>query len=314
MARPAGQLASPCPMGLGIRYERREVSSFTDGAQVIRFSRASTSSIGRIYAVGDVHGRLDLFSRLMAIVKRDQAARLPVTTQIILLGDIVDRGPDSAAMVRGCMNLTALSDRFVVLKGNHEEMMAEALGGNLTVYGHWLGFGGSETLLSWGLDRSVAYGPATPDNLEIAARAVGSDVINWLGNLPLYYQYDGYLFVHAGIRPGIPLRKQNAEDLMWITSDFLESKVPHGMTVVHGHSVNEDGPVIRSNRIGIDTGAYRTERLTALGIENSETWTLNTTPPPRSVSTSDDAAFAAYYQQGLSRATGQSRPASARKA
>ncbi|SEN62287.1 serine/threonine protein phosphatase 1 [Sphingomonas gellani] len=278
---------------------------------MIRFRRASAAPIGRVYAVGDVHGRLDLFGRLMTIVKRDHAARLPVATRIVLLGDIVDRGPDSAAMVRGCMQLTASTDRFVVLKGNHEAMMVEALTGNLTVYGHWLGFGGRETLLSWGVDWSVAHGPATPENLRIAAETVGAEALAWLAALPLHHQHENHLFVHAGIRPGVPLRKQSAEDLLWITDDFLKSDQPHGMTVVHGHSIHEAGPVIRPNRIGIDTGAYRTGRLTALGVENGETWTLNTTPAPQPVPAGDVAAFEAYYQQGLARAAGRGRRVSA---
>lgn len=243
---------------------------------MIRFRRASVPPIGRVYAVGDVHGRFDLFKRLLTIAKRDHAARLPVATRVILLGNIVDRGPDSAAMVQGCMHLTAATDRFVVLKGNHEAMMVEALNGNLTVYDHWLGFGGRETLLSWGVDWSVAHSPATPENLRIAARTVGAEALAWLAALPLHHQYESHLFVHAGIRPGIPLRKQSAEDLLWITDDFLKSDVPHGVTVVHGHSIHEAGPMIRPNRIGIDTGAYYSDRLTAVGLEGTDRWFLST--------------------------------------
>lgn len=239
-------------------------------------TRRSKEPIKRVYAIGDVHGRLDLFQELMAIVEHDHAQRNPVATQIILLGDIIDRGPDSAEMVRGCMKLTALSDRFMVLKGNHEEMMVEALTGNMEAYAAWLRFGGRETLLSWGVAEEALDGPATSETLQSAAKAVGGEAIAWLSKLRLYHQHEDYLFVHAGIRPGVPLRRQRANDLLWIKEEFLDSDVSHGLTVVHGHSIAEDGPVLRANRIGIDTGAYRSERLTALGIEGTSTWTLST--------------------------------------
>jgi serine/threonine protein phosphatase 1 len=258
---------------------------------MIGLRRGSAEPIRRLYAVGDVHGRLDLFQRLMNRVERDQAGRPPVATRVVLLGDIVDRGPDSAKMVMGCMNLTKYTNRFVVLKGNHEEMMVKALRGDLFVYGHWLRFGGKETLLSWGVDPAVVEGPATMDSLRIAAKTVGDDAIRWLAKLPLYHQHDDYLFVHAGIRPGIPLRRQRSDDLLWITEDFLDSDVSHDFIVVHGHTVGEDGPVIRSNRIGIDTGAYRTNRLTAMGVENGETWTLSTTLEPTASRASSDATL-----------------------
>jgi serine/threonine protein phosphatase 1 len=156
-------------------------------------NRDSAKTIKRIYAVGDIHGRYDLFALLMNIIERDQASRTPVATQIVLLGDIVDRGPDSARMVQGCMNLTASTDRFVVLKGNHEDMMVEALNGNLMVYRHWLKFGGRETLLSWGVDQEAADGSATMDDFSNAAKAVGKDVLRWLAKLPLHHRHTDYL-------------------------------------------------------------------------------------------------------------------------
>lgn len=246
---------------------------------LIRFRSNATGAVRRTYAVGDVHGRFDLFRQLMAIVERDQAALAPAATQIVLLGDIIDRGPDSARMVKGCMRLTASTDRFIVLKGNHEDMMVRALRGDLTIYRFWLANGGRDTLQSWGMDPAVCHGAPTLKNLRIAADVVGSEVLNWLQNLPLHYQHGKHLFVHAGIRPGVALRKQKPNDLMWITDEFLNCDASHGMTVVHGHSIGEDGVVMRPNRIGIDTGAYRTGRLTALGVENDRIWALDTLPP-----------------------------------
>jgi len=246
----------------------------------------SSDGIERIYAIGDVHGRLDLFAALIARIGRDQKDRPAGATKIILLGDIIDRGADGAEMVRGCMRLTAASDRFMVLKGNHEEMMVQALGGDLKTYHAWLAFGGRETLLGWGVDPAALAADATKADLRQAARTVGAEVLAWLDALPLYHEQDGFLFVHAGIRPAIPLRQQDAADMLWITDDFLESELDHGMTVVHGHSIT-DGPVVRSNRIGIDTGAFRTGRLTAVGIERGDFWFVDTdagdaAPPPTS--------------------------------
>lgn len=233
-------------------------------------------TIARIYAIGDVHGRLDLFATLIARISRDHDGRSPGAAKIILLGDIIDRGADGAAMVRGCMKLTAASDRFMVLKGNHEEMMVQALGGDLKTYRAWLEFGGRETLLGWGVDAATVTADATRADLRRAARTVGPEVLTWLDQLPLYHQHDGFMFVHAGIRPAVPLRQQDPGDMLWITDEFLESDLDHGMTVVHGHSIVDSGPELRANRIGIDTGAFRTDRLTVIRIERGDVWFADT--------------------------------------
>lgn len=259
-------------------------------------------SIRRVYAIGDVHGRYDLFRRLMNIIERDQAERAPVRTLIILLGDIVDRGPDSARMVQGCMNLARLTDRFILLRGNHEQMMVEALRGNLTVYRQWLRFGGRETLLSWGVDPAVLDAPATKENLRVAAGAVGNETIRWLAELPLYHRHGDYLFVHAGIRPGVAIDRQHTDDLLWIKDEFLQSDAEHGMIVVHGHSISESGVVMRANRIGIDTGAYRTHQLTAIGIEDRAAWILQTAETPELQLTIDDVELTEIGRQRLAHA------------
>ncbi|MBY9064732.1 serine/threonine protein phosphatase [Sphingomonas yunnanensis] len=232
---------------------------------------------GRIYAIGDLHGRFDLFRALMRSIERDHAARGPAATRIVLLGDIVDRGPDSARLVRGCMRLSQLNPRFTVLKGNHEEMMVHALRGDLWAYRAWLDFGGRETLLSWGVPPEVTGDAPGIRELRAAAQLVGRDVVDWLARLPLTLRHENHLFVHAGIRPGVPLERQVPRDLLWIGEEFLGSEEDHGVTVVHGHTIVEDGPEVHANRVGIDTGAYRTGRLTALGLERGERWFLQAT-------------------------------------
>lgn len=230
----------------------------------------------RVYAIGDVHGRFDLFKRLMGSIRRDHACRAAANTRIIVLGDIIDRGPDAARLVHGCMKLSGSRDGFMVLKGNHEEMMVQALNGDLDAYHAWLQFGGRETLQSWNVDPRHLTGTPTRADLKVAARTVGREIISWLDNLPLCHRHDGFLFVHAGIRPALPMRRQQPSDLLWIADDFLASTIDHGMTVIHGHSISEGGPDIRPNRIGIDTGAYRTDRLTAIGVERGDIWFLDT--------------------------------------
>jgi len=272
---------------------------------MIQGRRHTARTVQRVYAIGDVHGRFDLFARLMHLIERDQARRLPVSTMIVLLGNIIDHGPEAARMVRGCRTLSGACDRFVVLKGNHEDMMVEGLRGNPAVYSHWLRSGGTETLLSWGVDPSIADGPPDAENIRIAAAAVGQATIDWLAGLPLYCEYDGYVFAHAGIRPGVSLRKQDPEDLLWIADEFLESDAHHGAMIVHGHTTSEKGPIVRPNRIGIDTGAYRTGQLTALGIEDGRTWTLHTDTEVAPPTARDNAIYKAYYEKGVAQALGR---------
>lgn len=235
----------------------------------------------RIYAIGDLHGRLDLFRRMVSIIKRDHADRLPVPTCIILLGDLIDRGPNSAELVHWCQELTEASNRFVVLKGNHEAMMVRALrDGDFAVLELWLEHGGGETLASWGVPRTLIEHGASLDLLKVARMAVAPATLEWMSALPLWAQHQHFLFVHAGIRPGIKLKAQSEADLLTIRDDFTRSRVDHGQIVIHGHSIHETGPDIQRNRIGIDSGAFRTGRLTAIGIENGEFWPLMTYSPP----------------------------------
>lgn len=232
--------------------------------------------VRRVYAIGDIHGRLDLFERMIAVIRRDHAGRIPVSTQIVLLGDLIDRGPDSANLVRWSQTLTEQSDRFVVLKGNHEAMMADALNGDFAALELWWEHGARATLASWGVpEAELERGPGV-NLLQAARQAVGADTLAWLAALPLTVQHEEYLFVHAGVRPGVGLKNQLEHDLLWIRHEFLASKVDHGAIVVHGHSVHESGPQILRNRIGIDSGAFRTGRLSAIGVEDGQVWPLMT--------------------------------------
>lgn len=230
----------------------------------------------RIYAIGDIHGRLDLFEELVALIREDNAARGRADIRLILLGDIIDRGPCSAQLVARCRAFAGRTDRFVVLKGNHEAMMVHAIRGNLAALALWLRSGGDATLRSWGVADELLRDAAFPELLDAARRQVSADMLAWLDALPLTRRAGSYLFVHAGIRPGVTLARQTPEDLMWIRKDFLENADDRPFIVVHGHSISEDGVVIQPNRIGIDTGGYRTGILTALALEGDRRWTLAT--------------------------------------
>ena len=228
----------------------------------------------RIYAIGDIHGRFDLFERLIGLIREDNAARRNAHVRIILLGDLIDRGPRSADLILRCKDYSEKSADFIVLKGNHEQAMVEALMGNYAALEAWRRFGGDETLRSWGVPEEVLQDGHLGFLLESAKSAVPREVLRWIEALPLTYDRGSYLFVHAGIRPGIPLSKQLATDLMWIRDDFLNSEIEHSHVVIHGHSISEVEPDVRRNRIGIDTGAYKTGRLAALGLESAEQWTI----------------------------------------
>lgn len=236
---------------------------------------ASLPAGERVYAVGDIHGRLDLFDQLVAQIEADNAVRGKANVGIILLGDLVDRGPDSRAMVECAMGWSEGFARLEVLLGNHEASMLAACRGDTRLTSSWLTYGGRETLLSYGVPPGLL---AIGSDEELAAAAQGhipQDHRDWLDARPLSIINGDYWFVHAGIMPGVALDDQDARDLLWIRDEFLDSDVDHGGVVIHGHSISEEVEE-RPNRIGIDTGAYASGRLTALGLEGEERWYLQT--------------------------------------
>jgi serine/threonine protein phosphatase 1 len=226
----------------------------------------------RVYAIGDVHGRLDLLLPLLAHIRDDIAARAPSDNHVVLLGDLVDRGPYSAETVEYAISGFPGFATFHVLMGNHEEAMVRALdpvedrSENL-----WLKFGGYETLASYGVPVATLGDDLPP--IETLRRFIPERHRAFLDNLPDAIRFGDYVFVHAGVRPGIPLEQQDPTDMRWIRNDFLDHKGDHGAFIVHGHSISTE-PDIQPNRLGIDTGAYRSGTLTALGLEGDQRWLI----------------------------------------
>jgi serine/threonine protein phosphatase 1 len=229
----------------------------------------------RAYAIGDVHGCLHLLDELLALIDADHRARPPARGLLVLLGDLIDRGPDSAGVIERVRTLAPEGFRVVALAGNHEEVLLRILHGESAQIEGWLKFGGVETLASYGLDTAEVAALAPDQAQSRIAEAFPPAHRRYLSLLGDTFRFGDYLFVHAGIRPGVPLNMQSVQDLRWIREPFLSDRRDHGMTVVHGHTIS-DGVEEVGHRIGIDTGAYATGRLTALAIEGSERWVLDT--------------------------------------
>jgi len=218
----------------------------------------------RVYAIGDVHGCDDQLASLHAMVAADLATRPAVVPLLLHLGDYVDRGPDSAGVVARLAGGSPLPGvpggvPVINLMGNHERTMLDALHGERAAVTDWRISGGREALASWGLD-------ADGDPAGWAA-GIPAAHLAFLRGLALHHRVGGYLFVHAGIRPGLALADQLPDDLLRIRHAFLNSDADHGCVVVHGHSPTR-GPVVRPNRIGIDTGAVFGRELTCLVLED----------------------------------------------
>jgi len=223
----------------------------------------------RVYAIGDVHGRLDLLEDLLGRIHADDAALPPVETHVMVLGDLIDRGPASAGVVRRVMAGDARFASFTSLRGNHEQSLLSVLDGDTRWLASWLTYGGRAALLSWGVAEDL-LDEGSPAEIAAAARAaVPVGERQWLAALPASRRIGGYLFVHAGVRPGVPLDRQSDEDMMWIRQEFLEDESEHGAVVIHGHTIFR-APQVRTNRIGIDTGAYISGTLTAVALEGRE--------------------------------------------
>lgn len=229
------------------------------------FGRApAPEEFHRIYAVGDVHGRADLLDQLLETIVRDSESAQS-TCSLVFVGDYVDRGSDSRGVIDRLLHpLEGFETHY--LRGNHEQAMLDFLE-NPSSYRSWRRFGAGETLQSYDIEP-----PA--DNDEAAAIAARDELaerlpaahLEFLRNLGSFVQIGDYHFVHAGVRPGVPLEEQSLEDMMWIRDEFLNSEENFGKIVVHGHTPTER-PVCRSNRIGIDTGAFATNCLTAVVLD-----------------------------------------------
>lgn len=209
-----------------------------------------------VYAIGDVHGCLD---QLLALEERiaEDALGIEGEKWLITLGDHIDRGPRSAAVIDHIMGPAPPGLRRFSLMGNHEAMMLDFLR-DPDAHGYWIEEGGAETLASY--QRGLEFAPATVAEWTLELHA------EFIRSLPVYLSLPGWLFVHAGIRPGVPLGLQADEDLLWIRAPFLTSQLTGGLRVVHGHTPGND-IVVTPHRIDVDTKCYATGRLSAVRVK-----------------------------------------------
>ena len=232
-----------------------------------------------VYAIGDIHGRLDKLLPLEGMIETDAAKRQATRKVLVYLGDYVDRGPASQGVIEH-LSLSRLAGFEIVhLAGNHERMMLDFLDDAANA-GPWFANGGLPTLASYGLPAGDRKELSQSDvmRLQDGLRTIlPARHRSFLKNLRLRHREGSFVFVHAGIRPGVDLDAQSEDDLIWIRQPFLNSNTDHGFVVVHGHTVTEE-PEFRPNRIGIDTGAYDSGILTALVIEGGQVGVLQTTP------------------------------------
>lgn len=243
--------------------------------RLLGFPVAKSKALGpagkRAYAIGDIHGRLDLMVHLLNKIEEDNRARGPAETYVIFLGDLVDRGPESKGVINHLLEHGVPFARPIFLKGNHEELFLDVLGGKEDLVPTWLTYGGQECVDSYGISRGATLNMTSAALVERLRRAVPEGHQNFIKQMFDTFQFGDYLFVHAGIRPGMPLEEQSGGDLRWIREGFLESQDDHGVMVVHGHTI-VDKPEEHPNRTALDTGAFRTGVLSAMGIDGHTTW------------------------------------------
>lgn len=258
-----------------------------------------------VYAVGDIHGRADLLAQLLAGIRADSRHRRAQRRVAVFLGDYVNRGPECRAVVDLLLTPGLEGFEVVCLMGNVEQAMLRYLDGEMAIAINWLEYGGIETAAAYGVacplprrrDEHLleamrwqdsyqdAYGATMPpqpeevSSLDALRHALTAALppahLAFFRGLRTMWHEGGYCFVHAGIVPGVPLAEQAARDCMWIRRRFLDSELDHGAVIVHGHSISPE-PEVRPNRIGIDTGAYKSGVLTCLVLDGEERSFLQT--------------------------------------
>jgi serine/threonine protein phosphatase 1 len=237
----------------------------------LRDSRAASAVAPpgtRIYAVGDIHGRSDLLAETIARIDED-VHRRPIEHAIeVYLGDYIDRGPDSSGVI-DLLAVRLVRRHAICLRGNHESILEKFLWQDADTLYHWAKLGGLQTLASYGVVPHSRSEMETPSAIRRSLLEVfPREHELFLQCLRNSFVCGDFLFVHAGIKPGVPMKMQDPEDLFWIRDEFLNSKQNHGRVIVHGHTPVAH-PDIRENRINIDTGAWRTGVLTCIAIEGA---------------------------------------------
>jgi serine/threonine protein phosphatase 1 len=222
----------------------------------------------RVYAVGDIHGRLDLLEKLWSMIVAD-AEGVHLHKVIVFVGDYVDRGRDSKGVIDFLIHAKLKGGEVVCLRGNHDQSVLDFIG-DANFYRAWRQFGAPETLLSYGVmpprfDNESGFEKARAEFVQKCP----PEHVKFFESLKYSHVIGGYVFVHAGVRPGIPLNEQDPCDLLCIRDEFLASQQSFEKVVVHGHTPQETA-LRRTNRIGIDTGAYATGRLSAVVLEGTE--------------------------------------------
>ncbi len=231
-----------------------------------------------IYAIGDIHGRCDLLEAVHRGIAVDAGARPAQRKVVVYLGDYVSRGVDSRRVVERVRAWRPPGFEVATLKGNHEDLLLRYLDGELEAGRHWFDYDGLDTLAHYGViaaDRQARDDASLESLRRRFAEALPAAHLEFFRGLRVSHREGGYYFVHAGVRPGTALDAQEDRDRMWIRRRFLDSDADHGAVVVHGHCICAE-PDVRHNRIGIDTGAYRSGVLTCLVLDGAERAFLQT--------------------------------------
>jgi serine/threonine protein phosphatase 1 len=227
----------------------------------------------RFYAIGDIHGQLGMLEAAHARIARDREATGDAAAPVVHLGDLIDRGPDSRGVIDFLIEGLTGGAPWIVLRGNHDQLFLDLLNGKDDNAAAWLEqrIGGSETLASYGVRTGTFRSRRAI--LEDARAAIPEAHRRFLAGLPLIHAAPDLLFVHAGIRPGVPVTLQDPVDLLWIRGEFLDDPRDHGPLIVHGHTPGER-PEHRRNRVNLDSGAGFGRPMTAAVFEGREAWVL----------------------------------------
>lgn len=233
--------------------------------------QSSTPANLRIYAIGDTHGHLNLMEKLYAKITWDLATHPVGDHRIIFLGDYIDRGPDSAGCVEYLINLMAVSDKLICLKGNHEDKLQNFLADPIKLADSFFTYGGLDCAASYGVDMA-GFARSEKEVLQVCTelkQKIPARHTKFYTELLTTVSFGDYMFTHAGVRPGIALDQQSEHDLIWIRAEFIPYQGLYEKVIVHGHTPAYPMELL-PNRVNVDTHAYETGVLSCLVLDGTE--------------------------------------------